>query len=67
MVAAQYALVVSILMTSGEPQDAVVDVYPSYSTCREAADQLKTDANCYQIERVIHRSETPEELTDTTQ
>ncbi|TKK23795.1 DUF1482 domain-containing protein [Enterobacter cancerogenus] len=44
-------------LTTGEVQDSVVDVFPTYSECMEAADQQKIEGSCFPVEKIIHQGE----------
>ena len=52
-----FALVLTTYLTSGEVQDSVVDVFPTYTACMEAANQQKIEGTCFPIEKIIHQGE----------
>lgn len=55
-----FALVLTTYLTTGEVQDSVIDVLPSYSECKKAARQQKIEGSCYPVEEIINMgSETP--------
>lgn len=49
-----FALVLTTYLTSGEVQDSVIDVFPTYTECMKAADQQKIQGNCFPVEKIIH-------------
>lgn len=52
-----FALVLTTYLTTGEVQDSVVDVFPTYTECMEAADQQKIEGTCFPVEKIIHQGE----------
>ncbi|EHU01183.1 hypothetical protein CKS_4282 [Pantoea stewartii subsp. stewartii DC283] len=44
-------------LTTGEVQDSVVEVFPTYTECLKAADQQKIEGSCYPVEKIIHQGE----------
>lgn len=52
-----FALVLTTYLTTGEVQDSVVDVFPTYAECMEAADQQKIEGSCFPVEEIIHQGE----------
>lgn len=52
-----FALVLTTYLTTGEVQDTVVDVFPTYTACMESADQQKIEGTCFPVEKIIHQGE----------
>lgn len=55
-----FALVLTTYLTTGEVQDSVIDIYPSFTECLESAKQQNIEGNCYPIDDVVHQ-----QITDT--
>lgn len=58
-----FALVLTVGMTNGEFQDAVLGVYENESQCQAAAVEQQVAGNCYPVERIIRADEVPAETT----
>ncbi|EKS5462303.1 DUF1482 family protein [Escherichia coli] len=56
---ALYALVLTITMTNGDYQDAVVGIFDNQQQCEAAASEQMGVTNCYPVEGIIHADETP--------
>lgn len=56
---ALYALVLTITMTNGDYQDAVVGIFDNQQQCEAAASAQMGVTNCYPVEGIIHGDETP--------
>lgn len=54
-----FALVLTITMTNGDYQDAVLGIYGSQQQCEAAASEQHGVTNCYPVEGIIHADETP--------
>ena len=52
-----FALVLTTYLITGETQNNVIDVYPSYKECRQAAEQQGIKGSCYPVEKIIHQGE----------
>lgn len=49
-----FALVLTIVMTDGEYQDVVIDVYDNQQQCQAAAVEQKINAECWPVKDIIH-------------
>lgn len=52
-----FALVLTTYLTTGEVQDSVIDIFPSYSECIKAAEQQKIEGSCYPVDKIVHPGE----------
>lgn len=57
MTATLFALVLTTYLTTGEVQDSVIDIYPTFTECREAAKEQKIEGNCYPVDKVIRQGD----------
>lgn len=54
-----FALVLTVAMTNGEYQEAVIGVYDSEPECQQAAVEQRITAECYPVEGIIRQGEQP--------
>lgn len=52
-----FALVLTTYLITGEVQDNVIDIYPSFSECRQAAEEQKIEGSCYPVDKIIHQED----------
>lgn len=52
-----FALVLTTYLTTGEVQDSVIEIYPIYIECLQAAEQQKIEGNCYHVDEIVHQEE----------
>lgn len=52
-----FALVLTTYLTTGEVQYNVLDVFPTYTKCKEVAEQQKIKGYCYQVDKITHQGE----------
>ena len=56
-----FALVLTVSMTDGTYQDAVIGVYDSQQQCENAATEQRIMGSCYPVDGVIHHEQPAEE------
>lgn len=56
---ALYALVLTITMTNGDYQDAVVGIFDNQQQCEIAAVEQHVSGECYPVDAVIPADEIP--------
>lgn len=54
-----FALVLTVAMTNGEYQDAVIGVYNTEAQCQQAAFEQGVNGNCYPVEAIVRAGEQP--------
>ncbi|KEM15604.1 hypothetical protein AB51_1653 [Escherichia coli 6-319-05_S1_C2] len=47
------ALVMTVFLITGEPQNVITGIYDSKSSCIQVRDEQKIPGNCYPVEKVI--------------
>lgn len=52
-----FALVLTTFLTTGQAQYDVLEIYPSYAECSNAAQEQKINAECYPVDNIIHNGE----------
>ncbi|MEA1064709.1 DUF1482 family protein [Erwinia sp. HR93] len=52
-----FALVLTTYLTTGEVQESVIDIFPTYTECMKIAAQQKIEGSCYPVEKIIHQGE----------
>ena len=52
-----YALVLTLAMTNGDYQEAVIGVFGSERECLSAASEQSSVTNCYPVEKIIRADE----------
>ncbi|MDS1575793.1 DUF1482 family protein [Escherichia coli] len=48
-----FALVLNVMLNTGEPVDLVTGLYDSLNECKAAAAEQKIPGNCYPVDKVI--------------
>ncbi|EEV5624051.1 TPA: DUF1482 family protein [Escherichia coli] len=48
-----FALVLNVILNTGEPVDLVTSLYNSLNECKAAAAEQKIPGNCYPVDKVI--------------
>ncbi|TNV22856.1 DUF1482 family protein [Buttiauxella sp. B2] len=49
-----FALVLTTYLTTGEVQESVIDVYPTYSECMKSSNELHISGNCYPVDGIVN-------------
>ncbi|EFZ50194.1 hypothetical protein SS323385_1790 [Shigella sonnei 3233-85] len=50
-----FALVLTVILNTGEPAELVTGVYNSMKECVAAAAEQKIPGNCYPVDKIIHQ------------